>query len=100
MPYIRLNDRSIIDQHVECLSNQIKYLGKLEPLPQLGIQGPLNYAITKLLIKTCPAKKYWAFVLVIGTLFMVAFEFYRRMVAPYEDIKKEENGDVGYDELK
>ena len=100
MPYIEQENRPPIDKLLEPLANEIKFQGKKTPISSLGQLGPLNYAITRLLILTCPSKRYASFVLVIGTLFMVAFEFYRRVIARYEDKKIQENGDVGYDEIK
>lgn len=55
--------------------------------------GELNYAITLLLLGTGP-KCYEDYNRLIGVLECVKLEFYRRAVAPYEDKKKEENGDV------
>lgn len=58
--------------------------------------GDLNYAITTLLLKFTKrtGKKYLTIVIVMGTLLCVALEFYRRLAAPYEDKKIQENGDV------
>ena len=65
--------------------------------------GELNYVITNAilyyLIKLCqkPNKicnNYADYNEVIGVLECIKQELYRRMVAPYEDQKKEENGDV------
>jgi hypothetical protein len=59
-------------------------------------EGELNYAITRLcneyLIKN--GKSYGNFNAVVGVLECAKLELYRRMVAPYEDQKKELNGDV------
>ena len=57
--------------------------------------GDLNYAITKLVMhRWRNNRRYTTIVGVMGTLLCVALEFYRRVAAPYEDEKKEENGDV------
>ena len=57
--------------------------------------GDLNYAITKLVMhRWWNKRRYTTIVGVMGTLLCVALEFYRRVAAPYEDKKKEENGDV------
>ena len=61
--------------------------------------GDVNYIITKILIAWVKNKlRYIKICMVIGTLFCVALEFYRRVAAPYEDKKIKENGDV-YDDL-
>lgn len=58
--------------------------------------GELNYLVTKL------AHEYWrncgqnyqAFNDILGALEGAKLELYRRRIAPYEDIKIAENGDV------
>jgi hypothetical protein len=59
--------------------------------------GELNYVITKLLIEYMhenPLSGYGTFNSAVGVLEMVKFELYRRMVAPYEDRKVLEHGEV------
>ena len=58
--------------------------------------GCLNYTITRLLIDylNYKGKSYTTFNSLIGVLECAKLELYRRMVAPYEDKKKAENGDV------
>ena len=58
--------------------------------------GELSYEIT-MLIKDYLDRRghgYRNYVGVIGVLESVKLEIYRRLIAPYEDRKKEENGDV------
>ncbi len=57
--------------------------------------GELNYAITRLISNYLgPEMDYARLNNITGVLHDVAVEFDRRVVAPYEDMKKEENGDV------
>lgn len=58
--------------------------------------GELNYAITCLLLNYVDAKgaRYQTFNDIAGALDNAKAEFYRRKVAPYEDQKAKENGDV------
>lgn len=56
-------------------------------------EGQKNYFITKFLLKFEP-KCYEDYEKIIGLLECVKLEMYRRALAPYEDKKKEENGDV------
>jgi hypothetical protein len=57
--------------------------------------GELNYAITRLVgHRWRKHGRYVSICIVIGTLFCVALEFYRRAAAPYEDEAKGRNGDV------
>jgi len=39
-------------------------------------------------------KRYWKFAMWIGTMVCCILEVYRRVIAPYEDVKIQENGDV------
>jgi len=58
--------------------------------------GELNYVIT-LLIKDYldkQGRRYMHYAGVIGVLETIILELYRRAVAPYEDQKISENGDV------
>lgn len=92
MPYIDDADRYAIDPSIDRLAYEINYrVSKDEPW---AIAGILNYAVTRLMLKTLPSKRYWTMALAIGTLVCVIFEFYRRLVAPYEDKAIQKNGDV------
>lgn len=81
MPYIKLKDRE-----------------SLHTLRPKGIKTPgeLNYLITMLCKEYLESseKNYQAMNDIIGALEGAKLEFYRRVVGPYEDKKKEENGDV------
>lgn len=73
-------------------------------LPQITTAGELNYVVTKLIITYLDELKtlyphldhntYQHYNDVIGALEGAKLEFYRRVVAPYEDKKIEQNGDV------
>jgi len=58
--------------------------------------GELNYAITRLLDSWLDERgvNYTHINAVIGVLECAKLELYRRVAAPYEDIKCAENGDV------
>lgn len=58
--------------------------------------GELNFLITELVWEyiCLKGKKYQHFNDVIGALEGAKLELYRRQIAPYEDKKIEENGDV------
>lgn len=80
MPYIKNHKRAEIDAGFT---------------PQNA--GELNYALTRLVHKYWDnnGANYQAFNDILGALEGCKFELYRRKVAPYEDTKIEENGDVG-----
>jgi hypothetical protein len=86
MPYIKQKDRVDIIRRRN--SN-----GEVR-LPQTA--GELNYAITLLLLDfiTKHGKSYQTFNDITGAIENCKLEFYRRVVAPYEDIKIQDNGDV------
>lgn len=58
--------------------------------------GELNYKITKTCIDYARSKgtSYTTYNEIIGALECAKMEMYRRAVAPYEDTKITENGDV------
>lgn len=83
MPYIPEVRRTAIDAGVE------------EILDSVGPAGELNYAITRLCYGYAKVQdSYSSYNLVMGVLACVAQEFYRRVVAPYEDAACKRNGDV------
>ncbi len=60
--------------------------------------GELNYFITNVIMNFLPANySYNDLNAVMGVLESVKQEFYRRVVVPYEEQKKKENGDVYFE---
>jgi hypothetical protein len=58
-------------------------------------KGEFNYLVTKLLLAWLGrSPRYEDYNAAIGVLECIKLELYRRAVAPYEDKKCEENGDV------
>ena len=82
MPYIIPEDRQAIDEALKDLT--------------LSTEGELNYAITVLMHKYIKNKglRYQHLNSVAGVLSCAQAEFYRTVVAPYEDKKIKENGGV------
>jgi hypothetical protein len=79
MPYVKGNDRARLDAG---------------GAPETA--GELNYVITKLIRRYLRRKtmSYNSLNEVLGVLESAKLEFYRRIVAEYEDIKINQNGDV------
>jgi hypothetical protein len=81
MPYIKQAQRQLV-----------------QPLSgyEASTPGELNYQITSLVVAYLDKRgiSYTALNEVIGVLECAKLELYRRAVAPYEDQKCEENGDV------
>jgi len=79
MPYIKQEDREAINS------------GRLAITP-----GDLNYLFTTEILKYIQTKgrSYQTISDILGALEGAKLEFYRRVVAPYEQYKIKENGDV------
>jgi len=56
--------------------------------------GELNYFLTRVLLKWMGTVSYMALVEALGTLVCVGLELYRRVATPYEDRKRDVNGEV------
>lgn len=86
MPYIKQEDRQVIDPQVYDLNCDIANV------------GDLNYAITMLVNEYLDNSivNYQNINAVIGVLECAKLELYRRLAAPYEDTKIQENGDVKF----
>ena len=84
MPYIKSDIRELFDKDLENIGDD------------LDEEGELNYCITYLCLKYLKraGKSYSAFNSIVGVLECAKLEMYRRSVAPYEDIKIKDNGDV------
>lgn len=84
MPYISSTQREWMDAKISELSDAIH------------TDGELNYAVTRLALSLIYKQglKYSVLSSVIGTLHLIPVEISRRVVAPYENLKMGEHGDV------
>lgn len=87
MPYIKPEKREKYKRALEEL------IGILKSLPAEEVDGELNYVVTKILKEVYPLR-YFHINKAMGVLECVKQEFYRRVAAPYEDMKMKESGDV------
>jgi hypothetical protein len=88
MPYIKVEKREPIDKALNHL------LAVLKNDPD-NVHGNLNYAFTKLLIKTLGDDiNYKKLQDHIGVLECCKLEMYRILVSEYEDKKCQDNGEV------
>lgn len=88
MPYIKQDRRIPIDNSINVIEHVVTNC------------GDLNYTITKLCLAYIETKglSYQTLNDIIGALECAKLEFNRRKIAPYEDLKSCENGDiVGYE---
>ena len=87
MPYISLDERRELDPLID------KLIEALSKAPQDRLDGRLNYTIYRLLLHLYKPR-YFEYNRAMGVLTCVSQEFYRRVVAPYENKKMRESGDI------
>jgi hypothetical protein len=87
LPYIKSEKRKKYEKIIQELVSILK------SLPPEEVDGDLNYVVTKLLKEVYPLR-YYHINKAVGVLECVKLEFYRRVAAPYEDLKIKESGDV------
>lgn len=85
MPYLHPADQ----KHLADIITQLV-------MTDLAKAGELNYLFTKIAIRYlhCKGESYQTYNDIIGALEGAKLELYRRSVAPYENGKIKENGDV------
>jgi hypothetical protein len=92
MPYIDQTSRQVeLDGLIEALVSQIN---NHEPDARHGM---VNYAMTKLVLNCLKPEDGWryhALQKAYGVFHCAAAEFYRRLIAPYEDNAIMKNGDL------
>jgi hypothetical protein len=96
MPYIKHEDR---EKFEEITKNIINYHDDRDIFTILGEQihtaGELNYVISKICLEFLKYNKnYQRMNDIMGALTGVQLELYRRVTAPYEDLKIAESGDI------
>tara|TARA_R110002020_G_scaffold21782_17_gene73892 strand:- start:73 stop:360 length:288 start_codon:yes stop_codon:yes gene_type:complete len=88
MPYIKQEDRDTLDYHIDYLS--VAVANGDSPY------GEINYCISRMFNNLIKAEglNYNQLNSLIGVLECAKMEIYRRVAAPYEDKKINENGEV------
>jgi len=86
MPYIKHEQRVKLESLIQSFKDKMY----MDPLSA----GELNYIITQISLAFLQNVSYTELNEVVGILECVKQEFYRRVVAEYEDEKIQENGDV------
>lgn len=91
MPYLIDELKSEIDERGG--RDTASHLASLEDRHFIGA---LNYLVFKVVRRRIASKgkSYFLFAAIVGTLLCCVLEIYRRLIAPYEDEKIQENGDV------
>lgn len=85
MPYIKPYQRDILEPFVDELAQRCSTSGDFTYV---------IYALAKTMVKYQHGRDYDYLSKIIGCMECAKTEFYRRIVAPYEDQKIKENGDV------
>jgi hypothetical protein len=84
VPYIERNMRAVINNRLADVLAIVRDLSA----------GEVNYLITQIIRAWTTRATYGRFNEAVGILECAKLELYRRAVAPYEDKKIAENGDV------
>ena len=91
MPYILKTEReNLADVGVDTLG---KYLSRQDIKTFAGYLNYINFYIVKRWIEK-NGKKYFVFATIVGTLVCCILEIYRKLIAPYEELKEEQNGKI------
>lgn len=92
MPYIKKDEREVYDPQIDALIEQLTHFGE----NRAPVVGHVNYVISKLIwgIFEKNGPSYTLGNNLMGVLECVKQEYYRRQLAPYEDEKSVENGDL------
>ncbi len=92
MPYVKQVDRSLYESAIAEIVLNLNRQGQDGLYPV----GDLNYLISAIIDQTLTRQgvRYQHLNAIIGALECAKLELYRRVAAPYEDVKITENGDV------
>lgn len=90
MPYVKHEKRELLDDSIDYLSGSLK---NASPNGE-GLEGNLNYSVTRLLLALYGDPSYKKINNMVGVLECIKQELYRRYVSDYENLKAKENGDV------
>ena len=91
MPYVKQEIRDEVDEYI---ANLLIAIRNIKDPQDTAIDGIMNYVTTRLMIDIYGDGGYAVYNRAMGVFDCSGREFYRRRVAPYEDEKIEENGDV------
>ena len=91
MPYIKPEHRDCYDEEIKSIVEKLISLDDKQLL-----KGHHNYIMFKIAedLSWFLGKRYATLQDIVGTFDCCKMEFYRRVVAPYEDKAKDKNGDV------
>jgi len=90
VPYIKQETRDFIEKDIKSLADEINAITDTSG----ALDGTLNYTICRLITLLYPEESYYNYNRIMGLLTCIQQEIYRRRAGPYEDSKKESNGDL------
>lgn len=91
MPYVKQEIREKVD---EGIGNLLVAIKSVKDPKDTAIDGVMNYVITRLMSDIYGGGGYAVYNRAMGVFDCLGREFYRRLVAVYEDEKRIENGEV------
>jgi hypothetical protein len=102
MPYIKEEDRKIVDQSIDSivfilrcsLPGEICQQQNLTDHQTMMLLGKINYCFSRILSGVMGDASYSKIAMITGVLENIKQEYYRRVAEPYEDKKIIENGDI------
>jgi hypothetical protein len=99
MPYIDKNLRRRVETAAGWLEGDVveTLCETIRALPDDKRDGAVNYVISTIVARSMKPKDGWRYNSLLrayGTFCAAAAEFYRRLVAPYEDKAISKNGDI------
>lgn len=97
MPYCRNDDKEFYQQELGVLAERMYQGAHISPGETGSLtDGVLTFLLTRVVeeYRSCFGDSYHTFNEIRGALANTSSEFYRRVMAPYEDRKRVENGDV------
>jgi hypothetical protein len=102
MPYIKEQDRKILDNHIDSLifvfkcslEGEICQQQNLTDNQTMMLLGKINYCFSRILSGIMGEVSYSKIAMITGVLENIKQEYYRRVAEPYEDKKIIENGDI------
>lgn len=95
MPYIAEDDRKILDKAIQTIVDRTRLIVARDE--QGAPDGICNYVISRIVaasMKPDRGWRYWTLGRALLVFEAAKLEFYRRLVAPYEDKAKLKNGDI------
>lgn len=98
MPYIKEDIRKeldiCIDKMITCLGTPKSMNGNMTNEDFSSILGDINYSFSRIISSLMGKASYAKIAMITGVLENIKQEFYRRVVAPYEETKIREYGDI------